>query len=67
MKLFSKAEVELMKDPPIIPLWYGGDIAITHSYLRNFNFNALNYFDFKKVYIKEWTAEEYQDAHSIKK
>lgn len=66
MKLFSRAEVELMKDPPIIPLWYVGDIAITQSYLRNFHFNALNYFDFKHVYIKPWTAEEYQQAHTTK-
>ena len=66
MKLFSKAEVELMKDPPIIPLWYVGDIAITQSYVRNFHFNALNYFNFKRVYIKPWTAEEYQQTHAAK-
>lgn len=66
MRLFSKAEVELMKDPPIIPLWYAGDIAITQSYIRNFHFNALNHFEFKKVYIKPWTAEEYKAAHAEK-
>ncbi|MDX2360541.1 MAG: peptide ABC transporter substrate-binding protein [Crocinitomicaceae bacterium] len=64
MKLFSQAEVELMKDPPIIPLWYTGDIEITQSYVRDFHFNAINYFDFTKVYLKEWTAEEYQMMHS---
>ncbi len=64
MKLFSKAEVELMKDPPMIPLWYSGDIEITQSYVRNFHFNAINYFDFTRVYLKEWTAEEYQEKHS---
>ena len=64
MKLFSKAEVELLKDPPIIPLWYTGDIEITQSYVRDFHFNAINYFDFTRVYIKEWTAEEYQAKHS---
>ena len=64
MKLFSKAEVELLKDPPIIPLWYTGDIEITQSYVRDFHFNAINYFDFTHVYMKEWTAEEYQAKHS---
>lgn len=64
MLMFSKAEAELMKDPPIIPLWYAGDIAITQSYIRNFHFNPLNHFEFKKVYIKPWTAEEYKAAHS---
>lgn len=63
MLLFSKAEVELMKDPPLIPLWYAGDIGITQSYIRNFHFNPLNHFEFKKVYIKPWTAEEYKAVH----
>ena len=66
MLMFSKAEAELMKDPPIIPLWYTGDIEITQSYVRDFHFNALNYFDFTTVYLKEWTAEEYEAKHSIK-
>lgn len=60
MKLYSKAEVELMKNPPIVPLWYSGDLQIIHSYVRNLHFNSLSMFIFKKVYIKEWTAEEYQ-------
>lgn len=61
MALFAKAEVELMKDPPIIPLWYTGDIQIINSYVRQFYFNSLNYFDFTRVYRKEWTPEEYQE------
>ena len=36
MRLFSMAEVELLKNPPIIPLWYSGDLQITNSYVRNF-------------------------------
>lgn len=66
MKFFSLAEAELLKDPPIIPLWYTGDIEITQSYVRDFHFNAINYIAFKSVYIKEWTAEEFQAAHSQK-
>jgi oligopeptide transport system substrate-binding protein len=60
MKLYTKAEIELMKNPPIIPLWYSGDLQIIHSYVRNLHFNALSLFNFKQVYIKPWTAEEYQ-------
>lgn len=67
MKLYSKAEVELMKNPPIIPLWYSGDLQIVHSYVRNLHFNSLSLFDFKKVYLKEWTAEEYQKEIAQKK
>lgn len=64
MIYFAKAEVELMKDPPIIPLWYTGDIEIIHSYVRDFHFNSLNYIDFTRVYKKEWTEEEYQQKVS---
>lgn len=67
MELFSKAEAELMKNPPIIPLWYAGDIQIMYSHVRNFHFNAMNLLDFTKVYKKPWTAEEFQKAHSSKK
>lgn len=67
MELFSEAEAELMKNPPIIPLWYAGDIQIMYSHVRNFHFNAMNLLDFTRVYKKPWTAEEYQKAHSSKK
>lgn len=67
MDNFSKAEVELMKDPPIIPMWYAGDIQITQSYIRDLHFNALEFYDFKGVYIKEWTLEEYKNNHNSTK
>ena len=65
MANFSKAEVELMKDPPIIPLWYAGDIQITQSYIRGLHFNALEFYDFKGVYIKTWTLEEYKENYKL--
>lgn len=61
MNYFSKAEVALLEDPPLIPLWYTGDYEITYSHVRNFHFNPLNTFNFTDVYLKEWTAEEYQE------
>jgi ABC-type transport system substrate-binding protein len=67
LKYFAKAELALLQDPPFIPLWYTGDIAITNSYIRNFHFNALNYMDFTHVYIKDWTEAEYQKKVSSKK
>lgn len=63
LKYFSKAEVVLLKDPPLIPLWYTGDYAVIYSNVRNFHFNALNYFDFTYVYKKEWTKEEFLETH----
>ncbi|MFA7272425.1 MAG: peptide ABC transporter substrate-binding protein [Crocinitomicaceae bacterium] len=58
---FSRAEMELMKDPPIIPLWYNGELEIVYSYVRNLNVNSLDLFNFKEVYLKEWTTEEYRE------
>lgn len=62
MDYYAKAEKILMQDPPLIPLWYSGDIQIVYSSVRNLHFNALNLFVFKEVYKKEWTVEEYQKA-----
>jgi oligopeptide transport system substrate-binding protein len=58
---FALAESEMMKDPPIIPLWYNGELEIVYSYVRNLNVNPLDLFIFKEVYIKEWTTVEYRD------
>lgn len=67
LKFFAKAEKTLMKDPPLIPLWYTGDYAVINSNVRNLYFNALNYFDFTYVYKKEWTEKEFLDTHIGKK
>ena len=56
-----------MDNPPIIPLWYTGDIEITYSRVRNFHFNAINIFDFTRVYLKDWTEEEYKEYMAQKK
>jgi oligopeptide transport system substrate-binding protein len=61
MKLFQLAEVELMKDPPLIVLWYNGDIQILNAKVRNFYENPLNYYNFTEVYIKEWTKQEFEN------
>ena len=60
MVYYAKAEKVLMQDPPIIPLWYSGDIQIVYSDVRNLHFNSLNQFIFREVYKKPLTAEEYQ-------
>ncbi|RFC53552.1 ABC transporter substrate-binding protein [Brumimicrobium aurantiacum] len=57
---FEAAESELMKNPPYIILWHNKKIKIQSSALRNFEINELERPNFKKVYIKEWTAEEWQ-------
>lgn len=49
-KYYSKAEVELLKDPPFIPLWYNGDFQIEHGYLKNLFHNPLRLFNLTYVY-----------------
>jgi oligopeptide transport system substrate-binding protein len=61
INFFEKAEVELMKNPPMIPLWYKGDYGIVYSNVRNLYFNPLFLFNFTRVYKKEWTKEEFQE------
>lgn len=67
MNYFSKAEKILMQDPPIIPLWYSGDYSIIYSNVRDLHFNSLGIYNFKKVYKKEWTKEEYLKSLNSKK
>ena len=61
MTYYAKAEKVLMQDPPIIPLWYSGDIQIVYSDVRNLHFNALSMFNFTEVYKKPLTEQEYQE------
>ncbi len=60
-EFYELAEIELMKDPPIIPLWYNGELEIVYSYVRNLNVNPLDLFIFREVYLKEWTIKEYRE------
>lgn len=58
-KLLLKAEIELMQNPPIIPLWYANNYIISYSKVRNLKNNPMQFLDLKQVYIKSWTKEEY--------
>ena len=59
-KYFVDAEKILMKDPPIIVLWYEETIKLTYSRVRNLKLNQMNYYQFRYVYLKDWTADEYR-------
>jgi peptide/nickel transport system substrate-binding protein len=59
---FAKAEGIMMKESPVIILWYQENYTLYHSEVRNFYYNAMEYFDFSKVYLKELTEEEVKAA-----
>lgn len=57
---FVEAEKIMMDDAPIVVLWYEETIKVTYSKVRNLRLNEMNYYQFRDVYIKEWTEEEYR-------
>ena len=61
-KLFSEAGVILMKDAPVIVLWYGEQYIIQYFNVRNLETNAILYLDLTRVRVQDWTKEEYQAA-----
>jgi ABC-type transport system substrate-binding protein len=58
-RLYNEAEKVLMQDPPIIVLWYSGDIQLVYSRVRNLQNNPMGLLDLKEVYLHDWTKEEY--------
>lgn len=60
MKYFSLAEIELLKNPPFIVLWYAEDNQVLYSHVRNLKENPLNQFNFREVYLKKMAKEEYK-------
>jgi len=59
---FAKAEGIMMEESPVIILWYQENYTLYHSEVRNFYYNAMEFFDFSRVYMKEVTAEEVKAA-----
>ncbi len=58
-KYFAQAEIEMLKNPPMIMIWYANDYQLIRSNIRDLKINPMRILDFRKVYFKEWTKEEY--------
>lgn len=52
-KYFMVAEQILVDDAPLIPLWYDSNCRLISHRLKNFQSNALRYFDFSQVSLEE--------------
>jgi oligopeptide transport system substrate-binding protein len=48
---FLKAEQILVNDAPLIPLWYDSNCRLITNRVKNFQSNALRYYDFTQVTI----------------
>ncbi|GAB4330266.1 MAG: ABC transporter substrate-binding protein [Flammeovirgaceae bacterium] len=53
MNYFLQAEQLLMRDAPILILWYDEGYRLMQSYVKNFPNNAMQYRDFSSVYMIE--------------
>ncbi len=52
-ELFKKAEINLMKDAPVIVLWYEEGYRLVQNYVRSFPNNPMQYRDFSTVYFEK--------------
>ena len=57
-RFYKQAEQLMMQDAPIVVLWYGENLKMIHSYVKNFYFNPMNYKDFSEVYIQRNSSSE---------
>jgi oligopeptide transport system substrate-binding protein len=51
-KIFLQAEQLMMKDAPVLVLWYDENYRLSQSRVRNFFTNPMRYLDFSSVYLK---------------
>ena len=48
-KIYRQADQLMIKDAPVVPLWYDMVIHLVHPYVKNFIPNSLNLLDLRKV------------------
>lgn len=49
MKIYQKADQLMIKDAPVVPLWYDMVIRLVQPYVKNFTPNSLNLLELRKV------------------
>lgn len=57
---FIKAEEVLLKECPVLLLYYGESLKLAQNYVKNFSFNPMTLYYFNEVYIDP--AEKYKKA-----
>ena len=62
---FAKAEIEMLKDPALVVLFYGENLMLKQASLKNFYSNGLNYMDLTHVNLDQTASkeEESEEAH----
>jgi oligopeptide transport system substrate-binding protein len=49
MKIYQRADQLMIKDAPVVPLWYDMVIHLVHPYIKKFIPNSLNLLELRKV------------------
>ncbi|MDQ2862688.1 MAG: ABC transporter substrate-binding protein, partial [Bacteroidota bacterium] len=52
-KVYQQADQLMIKDAPVVPLWYDMVIHLVHPYVKNFIPNSLNLLELRHVKIDE--------------
>jgi peptide/nickel transport system substrate-binding protein len=52
-KIYQQADQMVMKDAPVVPLWYDMVIWLVQPYVKNFIPNGLNLLELRRVKLKE--------------
>ena len=55
---FAEAEKILMEDAAFVMLWYGEDMMLLQSNVRDLETNGMRFLDLRSVYYKKRTAKE---------
>ncbi|MEO8412731.1 MAG: ABC transporter substrate-binding protein [Ginsengibacter sp.] len=53
MKIYQQADQLMIKDAPVVPLWYDMVIHLVHPYVENFVPNSLNLLELRKVRLSD--------------
>jgi peptide/nickel transport system substrate-binding protein len=52
-KIYQKADHLMMKDAPVVPLWYDMVIRLVQPYVKNFSPNSLNLLELRRVKLEQ--------------
>ncbi|MDQ2720564.1 MAG: ABC transporter substrate-binding protein [Bacteroidota bacterium] len=52
-KIYQQADQLMIKDAPVVPLWYDMVIHLVQPYVKNFTPNSLNLLELRKVKIEK--------------
>lgn len=52
-KIYREADQLMIKDAPVVPLWYDMVIRLVQPYVKNFVPNSLNLLELRKVKLEE--------------